>query len=82
MRLWPLVSTCALAQVAEVSTRLSKSDSQRLASQFEGPQVGISMWTWADKYVYQPNENLTAALDQSRTNNDLYPYTGGGIPPE
>lgn len=40
----------------------------------EAASTRISMWTWSDKYVYQPGEKLTLKWTV-KTNGDDYPYT-------
>lgn len=41
---------------------------------YNGPRSKVSMWIWADKYVYQAGQSLTLKWTV-KTNGDLYPYT-------
>ena len=69
----------ALAGRAANLRPVSRAAAERIVSRqaaeiYNGPRTMVSMWTWSDKYVYQPGESLTLKWSVE-PNGDLYPYT-------
>lgn len=70
---------CLSLQAAERGARprfasLSSTDAVKALSGFEQLDTPAAMWVWADKYVYQPGQQLTLRWT-SKPNGDLFPYT-------
>jgi hypothetical protein len=60
-------------------TRVDRSAAAQMAASTTSPSAAavehsnVTMYVWADKYVYQPGEPLT--LKMTVQTNDVYPYT-------
>lgn len=74
------VASAALqAGTFEGITRVDRSAAERLAGSTgnsavsDSDHTNVTMYVWADKYVYQPGEQLT--LRMTVKTNDPYPYT-------
>ena len=69
-----LAGTSVLLPGAEPFLEVSREDAVRAVGTLEQNSTDVSMWIWADKYVYRPGEQLTLR-GTIKPNGDQSPYT-------